>query len=232
MSPIWKARLRRIWRHWILPIAFVVIILTAFRSSIADWNDVPSGSMKPSIIEGDRIFVNKLAYDLKVPFTTWHIASWGNPQRGDIVVFYSPADGTRLVKRIVGVPGDKVEMINDRLIINDKPADYEPLKESIVNQIPPGERPEHLFAAERIGTQEHPVMATPGMRAMRSFGPIKVPPDHYFMMGDNRDNSADSRYFGPVARKLIVGRASRVLASVDIHDWYWPRWSRFFRELP
>jgi signal peptidase I len=232
MSLIWKSRLVRVWRHYLLPIAFVVMVLTAFRSSIADWNDVPSGSMKPSIIEGDRIFVNKLAYDLKVPFTSWRLARWSEPQRGDIVIFYSPADGQRLVKRVVGVPGDTVEMINDRIIINGKPADYEPLNENIVDQIPAGERPEHAFASERIGQQEHPVMVTPGLRAMRTFGPVQVPDGQYFMMGDNRDNSADSRYFGTVERKRIVGRASRVLASVDINDWFLPRWERFFKRLP
>ena len=76
---------------------FVVLIVLSFRSSIADWNDVPTGSMKPNILEGDRIFVNKLAYDLKVPFTTWHVVEWGNPERGEVVIFYSPADGIRLV---------------------------------------------------------------------------------------------------------------------------------------
>src|SRR5438309_7982300 len=99
----------RLW-HAIRPIVILVIILFAIRSSLADWNDVPTGSMIPTILEGDRIFVNKLAYDLKVPFTTWHIAQWSNPKRGDIVVFYSPADGQRLVKRCVAVPGDVLEL--------------------------------------------------------------------------------------------------------------------------
>src|SRR5205085_11982627 len=82
------------------PFVFVVLIVLSFRSSIADWNDVPTGSMKPSILEGDRIFVNKLAYDLKVPFTTWHLAQRGDPRRGDVEAFYSPADEGRLVKRV------------------------------------------------------------------------------------------------------------------------------------
>src|SRR5688572_14845969 len=92
------------------PFVFVILIVLSFRSSIADWNDVPTGSMNPSILEGDRIFVNKLAYDLKVPFTTWHLAAWDNPKRGDVVVFFSPHDGIRLVKRVIGVPGDRVEV--------------------------------------------------------------------------------------------------------------------------
>src|SRR5260221_12247922 len=96
----------------------VALVLFAIRSSLADWNDVPTGSMNPTILEGDRVYVNKLAYDLKVPFTTWHIVEWSNPQRGDIVVFYSPYDGQRLVKRVIGLPGDQLELRNELLILN------------------------------------------------------------------------------------------------------------------
>src|SRR5947209_7594500 len=101
-----QSPLRKFW-NFIRPIAILVIVLFAVRSSIADWNDVPTGSMIPTILEGDRIFVNKLAYDLKVPFTTKHIFTWGDPKRGDICVFFSPEpEGTRLVKRCVGIPGE------------------------------------------------------------------------------------------------------------------------------
>ena len=116
-----RARLRRYWRKEIKPILIMALVLFSVRSSLADWNDVPSGSMQPTILVGDRILVNKLAYDLKVPFTTWHLAQWSNPQRGDIVVFYSPHDGTRLVKRVVGLPGDTVELQNEQLVINGQP---------------------------------------------------------------------------------------------------------------
>ena len=85
-------RWKRVWREN-KSLLITVIILTAVRSAIADWNDVPTGSMNPTIVQGDRLFVNKLAYDLKVPFTTWHLAQWSNPKRGDIVVFFSPVDG-------------------------------------------------------------------------------------------------------------------------------------------
>src|SRR5438094_8186949 len=106
---ILHSRARHFWRKEICPLLMLGLVVCAIRSSLADWNDVPTGSMIPTILEGDRIFVNKLAYDLKVPFTTWHIAQWGDPKRGDIVVFYSPADGQRLVKRCVAVPGDVLE---------------------------------------------------------------------------------------------------------------------------
>src|SRR5689334_17786290 len=116
---------RFVWEH-LRPFAFLTLVLFAARSSLADWNDVPTGSMNPTILEGDRIFVNKLAYDLKVPFTTYHLATWSAPRRNDAVVFYSPEDGTRLVKRLIGEPGDPLEMRGERLIINGVDAAYQP----------------------------------------------------------------------------------------------------------
>src|ERR1041385_2356545 len=83
-----------LWREWAKPMLTCLLVVCAFRSAIADWNDVPTGSMKPTILEGDRVFVNKLAFDLKVPFTTWRIAKWSDPKRGEIVVFFSPEGGT------------------------------------------------------------------------------------------------------------------------------------------
>ncbi len=91
-----KTTLTRWWTEWIRSVLLIVLLITSFRSAVADWNDVPSGSMKPTIFEGDRIVVNKLAYDLKIPFTTQRVLVWDDPRRGDIVVLYSPADGKRL----------------------------------------------------------------------------------------------------------------------------------------
>src|SRR5512142_601015 len=105
-----RSRARAWWKQEIRPLLIVALVVCSVRSSLADWNDVPSGSMKPTILEGDRIFVNKLAYDLKVPFTRWRLANWSDPQRGDIVVFFSPYDGQRLVKRVIGLPGDLLEL--------------------------------------------------------------------------------------------------------------------------
>src|SRR3954471_19229848 len=98
----------------------MLLVICSLRSALADWNDVPTGSMKPTIEEGDRVVVNKLAYDLKVPFTTYEIAKWGDPKRGDIVVLFSPRDGVRLVKRVIAVPGDTVQLVENNLFINGK----------------------------------------------------------------------------------------------------------------
>src|SRR5262245_29402594 len=115
MKPTWKPDYRKLWKEWILPFLIILILGCSLRSAVADWNYVPSGSMKPTILEGDRIFVNRMAYDLKVPFTTWRIAQWADPQRGDIVVLYSPQDGKLLVKRVIGLPGDVIELRNNQL---------------------------------------------------------------------------------------------------------------------
>ena len=97
MNEVWKKKLIWLWNEWIKSLLIVLVTVGGFRSAIADWNDVPSGSMKPTILEGDRIVVNKLAYDLKVPFTRWRLARWTSPQRGDIVVLFSPADGKPII---------------------------------------------------------------------------------------------------------------------------------------
>src|SRR3974377_910594 len=225
------ARLGRSWKDKVRPIFVIVLILTSVRSAVADWNDVPTGSMKPSILEGDRIFVNKLAYGLKVPFTTWHRARWNRPQRGEIVVFNSPKDGTRLVKRVVGLPGDVVLMVDNRLYINGLPMEYDPLPASTINALPAGERRSHRYADEKLDKTMHAVMSTPAIQAMRTFGPITVPQDEYFMMGDNRDNSADSRYVGTVKLDQILGRSSRVALSLHYAHLYLPRWGRFFKSI-
>ena len=135
MKKSWKTNLKIFWKGWGYSIFVALIIATSFKSAIADWNIVPTGSMKPTILEGDRIFVNKLAYDLKIPYTTLHITEWGDPQRGDIVVFFSPPDGKRLVKRVIGIPGDSIAMRNNQLIINGEKIKYEPINNSKMNDL-------------------------------------------------------------------------------------------------
>jgi signal peptidase I len=212
------------------PFVFVVLILCTFRSTIADWNDVPTGSMNPSIIEGDRIFVNKLAYDLKVPFTTWHVAEWSQPKRGDVVVFYSPTDGTRLVKRVIGLPGDTLSMVNKQLRVNGEPATYGPLEPQFAAAMVGRQTGE--FSREQVGGMSHPVMTFPLAANRPNIDTTVIPEGQYYMMGDNRDNSSDSRYWGFVPRSQIVGRASAVVISLDPDRSYFPRWSRFFTSLP
>src|SRR4051812_11309047 len=225
MAQTWKEKSVRFLRQ-ARSFLFVVLVVLSFRSSIADWNDVPTGSMKPNILEGDRIFVNKLAYDLKVPFTTWHLLQWGDPQRGEVVVFYAPTDGTRMVKRVAAVPGDTVEMVNNRLMINGQPAQYGPPDPAIVAGFPAERRGPHRFETETVAGRSHPVMETPALPSRRTFGPVTVPPGKYMLLGDNRDNSFDSRYWGTVDRSQIVGRATGIALSFDPDRTLSPRWGR------
>jgi signal peptidase I len=228
--PSRRPRLIRFWREQLLPLLIVVFALLTFRSAVADWYDVPSGSMKPTILEGDRIFVNKLAYDLKIPFTRIHLAEWADPRRSDVVILYSPTDGKRLVKRVIGLPGDMLELRANKLFINGAPVDYQPLDNATILQLPEAERPSHLYATEELLPRPHPVMTTPGVVAARSFEPVTIPAGQFFVMGDNRDNSADSRFIGLIDRARIVGRTRSIAFSLD--DSYLPRLSRFFRRLP
>ena len=231
MKTNWKTNIKIFWRGWGYSIFIALLIATSFKSAVADWNIVPTGSMKPTILEGDRIFVNKLAYDLKVPYTTVHIAEWGAPQRGDIVVFYSPADGQRLVKRVIGVSGDTVTMQDEQLIINGEKIPYEPIHTLKTNRSSMEIDTNQFGLFENLGHARHLVMITPWRPALRSFAPVTVPDGKYFMMGDNRDNSADSRYFGLVDRSLIVGQATAIVISLNMNDHYRPRWKRFFTKL-
>jgi signal peptidase I len=190
-----KQTLKRWWTEWLRSVLLIVLVITSFRSAVADWNDVPSGSMKPTIFEGDRIVVNKLAYDLKIPFTTLRVVSWANPTRGDIVVlYYSPPPPDLVAGPTPGCSGK-------------------------------------LIASENFDNRPHAVMIPHGAHCRPTFAPVNVPEDSYFLMGDNRDESFDSRYFGPVRRDRIVGRATVVAASVDPERHYRPRWERFLHPL-
>jgi signal peptidase I len=241
MTPHVKRKLIHYWRRQIRPILILVLVFTSFRSVVADWNDVPSGSMQPTIFTGDRIFVNKLAYGLKFPFTTWHLKHWSAPKRGDIAVFYSPQDGTQLVKRVVGLPGDHIVYRDGKLTINGKELTYTLYSPPDFTDIPAEQQHNYDFYQEQLGDVRHVIalLNDATIRRLRAEGrgtPIRdgdytVPPDHYFMMGDNRDNSKDSRDIGMVARDLIRGRANRIIFSLDYDDHFLPRKSRFFHAL-
>jgi len=230
-SGVFRAKADRVWREEIRPLVILAAILFSLRSSLADWNDVPTGSMKPTILEGDRVFVNKLAYDFKVPFTTVHLAEWSNPQRGEIVVFYSPYDGKRLVKRVIGLPGDTIELRSNTLIINGQPVEYTSINKELLRDVAPSDLATHHFTTEKLPGQTHAVAAFPAVQARRDFGPYQVPDGKYFMMGDNRDDSFDSRYYGPVERQQILGRATSIVLSLDEKHYWLPRLNRSFNSL-
>ncbi|MDF3837791.1 signal peptidase I [Cupriavidus basilensis] len=203
-----------------------LLLFGLFRTAVADWNPIPSGSMRPTLIEGDVVLVNRLAYDLKLPLSNVILARLGEPRRGDIVTFDSPADGTRLIKRLVAVPGDVVEMRHERLFINGEAAAYE-LLESVREPLDPVGPVDATRSMESGPLPPHRVQWLSGVAARDSFGPLRIPAGQYLMLGDNRDNSADSRYFGLVPRALLIGRAVGIIASADITGNWMPRPERF-----
>lgn len=220
-----------LWKEWRLTIFFVIFIVIPVKSSLADWNWVPSGSMNPTILEGDLIYVDKLAYDLRFPLTLHRIAKWSDPKRGDIVICFSPDDSTRLVKRIIAQPNDTVEMKNNILYINQKKLHYNNIDSSYTQYLPRKLRENSIISMEHLDNSDHMVMSIPSFKAMRNFGPVTVPEGSYFVMGDNRDRSRDSRSFGFVKRQKIVGKAKGIIGSLDINDKYQPRFKRFFTSL-
>jgi signal peptidase I len=206
-----------------------LLMFGLFRTAVADWNPIPSASMHPNLLEGDVVLVNRMAFDLKLPLTDVVLKHMGEPARGDIVTFHSPRDGTLLIKRLVAVPGDIVEMRNERLFINGRGADYRLVEESMDSVGGAALRAVQL--AETLNGSPRHIQLLPEVNAARNFGPVTIPAGQYLMLGDNRDNSADSRYIGLVPRKLLIGRAERVLVSADYQGNWMPRTERFGMSL-
>ncbi len=227
------AFLHRQWREWRGFLLFFCLVLLPVRSAVIDYSPVPTGSMNPTILEGDVVWVDKLAYSLRVPLTRIHLADWAEPQRGDIVVVLSPAaDRTRLVKRVIGVPGDQIEMTGHQLILNGTPLNYEAPEADYAAQIGSQLRPYAFFAEEQLSPElNHAVMGLRTTRPPPNWGPVTVPAGRLFLMGDSRDNSHDSRAFGFADRQDVLGQAKGVLVSLDLNDTYLPRWERFFTAL-
>jgi len=225
-------RVRRFFAEYKSLLIFFGLML-CFRSAVADWMYVPSGSMNPTIVEGDRILVNKQAYGLRIPFTTVRLTHGADPQRGDIVIFSSPEDGMTLVKRVVGLPGDTVEMRDEHLFINGVEMNHAAASDATADaELPPVTSAQyHEFFNENLDGRKHAIMLLPRRPADRSFGPVAVPTGQYLVLGDSRDNSKDSRYIGFVPRDSIVGRVFGVAWSLDAERWYRPRGDRLFKSL-
>ncbi|HLT64560.1 MAG TPA: signal peptidase I [Pseudohongiella sp.] len=214
LSAFWREN-----RKFLLILASIV----CFKSAVADLNSISGRSMQPTLLDGDKVWVNKLAYDLRIPFTGISLYSTGEPERGDIVIIDSAAAGKRLVKRIIGLPGDTVYMRNNVLMINDEVADYKVVSEGN----------DGIIIIEHLFDSQYQAMLSPSRanRSTRSFGPAQVPEGHFFVLGDNRDNSADSRLYSFIPRDQIVGRSSSVIFSLDSEQSFRPRSGRFLTEI-
>lgn len=218
---------RRFARRWVRPLLAIFLAIIPTRLLILDWNDVPTSSMRPTILPGDRILVDKLAFGIRLPFSDRWIARWRAPAAGDIVIATNPIDGRRIVKRVAGVPGDVVEMRGGLLQINGEPLDY-----FIEEPAQPRREPRPLGEiTELLGGQAHAVALGDAGGSLRDFGPYTLREGDYFLLGDNRDNSLDSRSFGAIPGSAITGRAFAVAFSLDLSDHYLPRRDRFFRGI-
>jgi len=200
-----------------LPFILFVVLLFSFRSSVADWYYVPTGSMEPTIYVGDRVVVDKSAYTLEIPFTDVVLAKTGAVNRGDIVIINSHAADTRLIKRVVAVEGDTVRLEENRLSINGEKASVEA-------------RGSSLFLENILG-HTRTIALNPLPSPAKSFNSVTVPKGHVLALGDNRNNSVDSRYYGFIPVEEIQGKANYVAFSLDTEDMYLPRKERFFTAL-
>lgn len=197
----------------LFPVLFIVVFV---RSFVFEPFKIPSGSMMPTLLIGDFIVVNKFSYGLRLPVNNAKIMDTGQPERGDVMVFRYPEDpNVNYIKRVIGLPGDEVTYRNKMLFINGEPMPQQQLGMWIGegrNRNPSGRRPQ-LFS-ENLGEIEHQVVIYPD-RLDQQTGTWTVPDGHFFVMGDNRDQSLDSRSWGFVPEDNLVGKATRIWMHWD-----------------
>jgi len=187
----------------------VLLIVLVLRSFLVEPFQIPSGSMIPTLEVGDFILVNKYTYGLRLPVVGTKIVDMNEPQRGEVMVFIPPHDSRYFIKRVVGLPGDTIRYEDKVLYINDERVQSQPI-DQVEIEMPNGMMQRGILLTETLGDVEHEtqIMDAPSRDGGRTVW--VVPEGHYFMMGDNRDNSADSRVWGAVPEENIVGKAFAV----------------------
>jgi len=201
------------------PVFLIVLVL---RSFIVEPFRIPSNSMMPTLLTGDFILVNKFGYGIRLPVVDTKIVDIGLPERGDVVVFRFPNDPTTpFIKRVVGVPGDRIGYYDKVLYVNDEPMDQNPIGRYVGSgsgAVMSGAS----LRTEQLAEVDHKILVQPGAFSVQ--GETVVPEGHYFMLGDNRDNSRDSRYWGTVSEDLLIGKAFRIWMNWDFgHGIDWKR---------
>ncbi len=198
----------------------VLLFVLVIRSFVFEPFRIPSGSMMPTLLQGDFIFVKKYSYGLRLPVTETRIIETGSPERGDVIVFRLPSDPSiNYIKRVVGLPGDVVNYSNHRLTINGELMD--------LRAHPHAGRNDPRFV-EQLGERSHEILITREHNT-ESDGEYVVPEGHFFVVGDNRDNSRDSRYIGYIPETHLVGEAVRIWMHMD--GLSWPRWDRIGNKI-
>ena len=193
----------------------VLLFVLVIRSFVFEPFRIPSGSMMPTLLQGDFIFVKKYSYGLRLPVTETKFIETGDPQRGDVIVFRLPSDPSiNYIKRVIGLPGDVISYRQHRLTINGELVDLEPH--------PHATRADPRYV-EHLGERRHEILISED-RKIEGDGDFEVPEGHYFVMGDNRDNSRDSRWIESIPETHLVGEAVRIWMHMD--GLSWPRWER------
>jgi signal peptidase I len=221
--------MKNLWRNNKGFLLFVSLMFV-FRSAVADWNLVPTSSMNPTLISGDRVIVNKMAYSLRVPFTLRHLAHWSSPMRGDVITFDSPKDEVNLIKRVVAVAGDVVSMRDNTLTINGQIIERTLLEAAKVIPTESGLLTAQVWS-EVIDAKHFNVARIENANRSRDFDPVTVPAGHVLVLGDSRDNSNDSRFIGFINIDRITGQAVRVAMSHNYDLLYLPRIDRWWMPL-
>tara|TARA_B110001452_G_scaffold198411_1_gene168391 strand:- start:285 stop:953 length:669 start_codon:yes stop_codon:yes gene_type:complete len=197
-------KMKKFVRNYISLILFV-LMLVFVRTAIADWNYVPSGSMEPTLFDGDWVLVEKMTYGPSIPFANIRLGKFNSPERGDIVTFVPPHTDVLYVKRVVGIPGDKIAFSGRDVVINGEKLSYNQLTVEPTIEI----------GNELLGNVNHLIQYGPDGRLPTLSGVFIVPEDRYFVLGDHRNNSADSRYWGFVVGDQIMGKVSHVAFSIS-----------------
>ncbi len=207
-------------------IVTIVVVVFAFRSTFFEPFRIPTGSMIPSLMIGDFILVNKFAYGFKVPYSEWfgdpiYITEFTPPKRGDVVVFKYPEDPSlNYIKRLIGLPGDTIEIVDKAIYINDKEIPMTEIdgRELMADMDESFKKYDFKFYKMKLGEHEFTVQLNSDKWMLANMGRIEIPKDKYFVMGDNRDHSADSRIWGFVPKENFRGRALLVWFSL-IFPW-------------
>jgi signal peptidase I len=226
--PVEMQKKKSFYKEWVEPFLIAAVVALFIRQFVVEAFKIPSGSMIPTLTIGDHLLVNKFVYGPRIPFTDSRIFTWREPKRGDIIVFKYPENETKnFIKRVVGLPGDKIEIKNGKLFINDQPV---PVTDEGVYEGGSGEGmnspyyPKPRLLQEQLGAVKHQILYLHDQSGY-NFGPVLVPKDSVFVMGDNRDNSQDSRVWGFVRENKILGKALVIYWSWDGDD-RWLRWER------
>lgn len=181
----------------------LLLLFMIFRTSYADWHPVPSGSMEPTLLPGDVVWVDKTRFGPTVPFLNRQLFNWGSPGRGDVITFIPPHTDVLYVKRVIGIPGDRIRIEGPRIYINDR----------LLEQQPTAIGETTMVGTEWIDGHAHAFQLTRGLKLPYIGRTLVIPSGKYFVMGDHRNNSEDSRYWGFVDQSQIMGKVTRIAVS-------------------